>query len=325
MRRINHRRHKKKQRKILIISISCLMFIMTVGYAAFSTNLNITAKGNILIKKIDINDLKNNVTVNGEGLYKDLYEENRYIYRGNQPDNYIEFNDELWRIIAIESDNTLKIIKENNIGKIVFDEIGNRTTGYCSKGRAPSDGCNVYGMFSGTFYNGQYSGIVSENSSLNVYLNNTFYNQLNDEKKYIINHDFKMGSIDYEQTTINGTITQENKYKWKGKIGLLNVTDFMRASLDTNCKDIISARTETYPCKNDNYLVQSMDDLMWWTMHAYYDVTNRPVYISNNGFISSTYAASYTDIYVRPVFFLSSDIILKGNGTETNPYVIINE
>ena len=42
------RRHKrKKQKKILIISTLSLLMILTVGYAAFSTNLSITAKGNI--------------------------------------------------------------------------------------------------------------------------------------------------------------------------------------------------------------------------------------------------------------------------------------
>ena len=44
MRRI---RKKKKQRKIIILSMICLLCIMTAGYAAFQTNLNISAKGNI--------------------------------------------------------------------------------------------------------------------------------------------------------------------------------------------------------------------------------------------------------------------------------------
>ena len=38
----------------------------------------------------------------GYGLYADEYESGRYIYRGQDPDNYIMFNDELWRIIAKE-------------------------------------------------------------------------------------------------------------------------------------------------------------------------------------------------------------------------------
>lgn len=50
MRRIG--RHKrKKQKKVLIVSTLCLLLFLTAGYAAFSTNLNITAKGNIEPRK----------------------------------------------------------------------------------------------------------------------------------------------------------------------------------------------------------------------------------------------------------------------------------
>ncbi len=41
------RRRRRKQRKIIIISSLTLLFIMTVGYAAFQTNISITAKGNV--------------------------------------------------------------------------------------------------------------------------------------------------------------------------------------------------------------------------------------------------------------------------------------
>ena len=50
MRRKINRRKLKKQRKIIVISLICFMFIMIGGYAAFQTNLNIIAKGNIIEK-----------------------------------------------------------------------------------------------------------------------------------------------------------------------------------------------------------------------------------------------------------------------------------
>ena len=55
-------RKQKKQRKIIIVSTLSLLCIMTAGYAAFQTNLNITAKGNLITTKeecftiIDNND-----------------------------------------------------------------------------------------------------------------------------------------------------------------------------------------------------------------------------------------------------------------------------
>ena len=46
MRKIKRTRRKNQKKKIIIVTLS-LLLILTVGYAAFSTNLNITAKGNI--------------------------------------------------------------------------------------------------------------------------------------------------------------------------------------------------------------------------------------------------------------------------------------
>lgn len=71
-----HRRRNKKQRNIIIISACSLLLIMTVGYAAMSTNLEINAKGNVLKNASLGEDLVENVgtVTNGDGLYKDAYE-----------------------------------------------------------------------------------------------------------------------------------------------------------------------------------------------------------------------------------------------------------
>ena len=51
------------------------------------------------------------VADSGDGLYADDTRAGRYVYRGSNPDNYIEFNDELWRIVAKEADGTYKIVR----------------------------------------------------------------------------------------------------------------------------------------------------------------------------------------------------------------------
>lgn len=71
-------RKNSKQRNIILLSVLSLLFIMTVGYAAFNTSLNINATGNI--KNYNAAwQLKKNVVNSGDGLYADVYEENRYI------------------------------------------------------------------------------------------------------------------------------------------------------------------------------------------------------------------------------------------------------
>ena len=46
-RRRLHRRGAKKQKKIIILSLFTILLIMAIGYGAFSTNINLSAKGNL--------------------------------------------------------------------------------------------------------------------------------------------------------------------------------------------------------------------------------------------------------------------------------------
>lgn len=47
-RRLTRRQKGKRKKQIIMISTICLLFVMAIGYAAFSTNLSLKAKGNIL-------------------------------------------------------------------------------------------------------------------------------------------------------------------------------------------------------------------------------------------------------------------------------------
>ena len=201
MRRHRSRR-KNKQGKIVIITSICLLLIMTAGYATFSTNLNITAKGNIIKKPyVEMGGLEVQLSTEGDGLYADDYENERYIYRGQSPNNYIRFNDELWRIIAKEPDGSYKIIHRTGIGTMQWDSENNRNNDnntYCNRqntyeGLTKYWGCNAWNAVDGNFVNGQYSGTVTSDATLNTYLNNEYFNSLNEDKNYIERHIFYTG------------------------------------------------------------------------------------------------------------------------------------
>ena len=74
------------------------------------------AGGNGILEKVDI-------VTSGDGLYEDEYEEGRYFYKGGNPSNYVTFNNEQagWRIISVEPDKTIKIIRTTNIEEISND------------------------------------------------------------------------------------------------------------------------------------------------------------------------------------------------------------
>ena len=162
----------------------------------------------------------------GDGLYEDEYESGRLIYRGQNPNNYIMFNNELWRIIAKETDGTYKIIRNDVLPKRRFDEANHRSTENNSYCQNPSRGCGVYAAVEGTFSSpsGSQSGTVTEDSSIKIYLNDDYYvNNLNSTAKgQMTAHSFNIGAVENlnesgaEADSIEKNIVGEKMYTWTG-------------------------------------------------------------------------------------------------------------
>ena len=85
------RKEKRKQRKILIITSLSLLLFLCVGYAAFSTNLSITAKGNVKEKSRVIQSWEETSQTD---FHSDFYKENivsvTFLDNNNVPSNAAE-------------------------------------------------------------------------------------------------------------------------------------------------------------------------------------------------------------------------------------------
>ena len=322
------RRNKNKRQVKIVIGIAiCLLLVMTIGYAAFSTNITLTAKGNIK-NLTSAEKLKTTVVTSGDGLYLDLYEENRYIFRGGNPNNYIKFNNELWRIVSIESDNAIKIVKSTTLGAYSYDERTSETSGpryndnntFC-KNLNPTDntywGCSIWSKVSGTITTGSYTGTVTEDATLNKHLNTTYYNSLNeDAKKNIIDYNFKVGFVG------NNSLQIVNNYEklltWNGKIALINASDYLKASTHSECKEIkTTCGASSSACSDENYLFNNKNEWFLAPAHGYAGV-NYSVY-EGGGLCAN---GPSLEFHVFPTLFLKSDIKFTGEGTEENPYLI---
>ena len=334
------RRKMKKQKRIIIVSSLCLLLCLCVGYAAFNTQLSIRAKGNILDNSVDITD---DVVTEGDGLYEDIYEEGRYVYRGQNPNNYIWFNNEMWRIIAKETDGTYKIIRNDVLAVRTFDEANHRSTennSYCDN---PTLGCGVYAAVSGEFSSpsGSQSGTVTEDSSIKIYLNEDYYtNSINSvAQEQMISHSFNIGVVEYldesgaEADSIAKNIAGEKMYTWTGNVGLANVSDILRASTNPLCTSAtdqgIKIQEGQVTC-NSNYLFEISDMTGYWTINAFSygsgghsgDAWSA---VRASGFVGiGNGTASNDDTYApRPVIFLKSDTTLSGSGTLEDPFTIV--
>ena len=115
--------------------------------------------GNGLLENVDV------VTA-GDGLYSDEYEDGKYTYKGANPNNYVTFNNEKagWRIISINSDGTIKIMRDDDIGNQAWDSSNSNNW------NRPAD--------------------------LNTYLNSTYYNSLtNTAQSQIVETTYYAGAV----------------------------------------------------------------------------------------------------------------------------------
>ena len=333
MRRLR-RNFRKNQSKIILTTAFALVFCLCVGYAAFQTVINFNVKGNIKKKPLTPRDLTKNVVTTGDGLYVDTTEEGRYIYRGANPNNYIKLGSDMYRIIAVESDNTLKVIKNGSIGSKAFDEENARhstnSTDYCNE----EIGCKVWGSkatmldtngknvtqmpreVGGTLYN-----LPDKEASLNTYLNNDWYNSLSSNvQNLIVTHMFNVGAAKYDETNLSNTISQEKAYKWKGKVGLMNPSDYAKASNNVDsCGSLYQSGYSE--CKTTNWIFASLGSTYPRTIAPCSSSSTFDAFVVFGG--GYLFNGNARDGHgVAPVLYLSSDISLEGDGTSNSPYIV---
>ena len=236
------------------------------------------------------NSILNSVPIvtSGDGLYKDEYEEGRYFYKGKNPSNYIKFNNELWRIISLESDGTMKIMKPSRIILSSWDAFD--------------------------------SNNWAKPAGLNTYLNETYYKSLSStSQSQIVAKDFSIGSVTLNNNDLSGQINDENSKKWNGKVALVTVSEYLRSNSDKNNCNTISKINANSSCANTTWMIQNDD---WWTLTAVNDVYI--IYAYSIRYDNTIINKNVNMVEcVRPTVYLSSKIkITGGNGSSSSPYQI---
>jgi len=273
------------------------------------------------------NQLTQTAVTTGDGLYADEYEAGRYVYKGANPNNYITFNNETWRILAVETDGTLKIMKKDSIEKMKWDTTdpttgrNNANNTYCQISSGTYIGCNAWSKMEGTWTNANKTGTVTQDASLNTYLNNDYYNSLNSEAQALIQtHSWGIGPVTDENTDLAAQIQSENGTTWTGNIGLMSLSDYLRANTNTEQCGNFKLNDSNYSiCKTTNYMVSTSNYL--WTISPHASITYYVFLVFSNGYVSDNYTR-YNRSSVVPVLYLTSNIHLDGEGTESNPYTI---
>ena len=232
------------------------------------------------------------IVTSGDGLYEDEYEDGRYFYKGGNPNNYVTFNNEQagWRIISIEPDGTIKIMKNESIGNIVWD----------------SSGKNNW----------------ARPASLNTYLNGTYYNELNSTaQSQIVAKDWSIGAVTNDNDDLADQITNENGTKWNGKVALATVSEYIRSNSNKNSCGSFSLNNDNYSsCVNTGWM-DTTSVSYWWTLSPFAGISSYAFYVDSDGNVGNFTNGVYAGIAVRPAVYLSSEVkITGGTGTQNDPY-----
>ena len=289
------------------------------------------------------------------GLKKDNTVDTNIRYYGSDPNNYVSFNNELWRIIGVFGNN-VKLVRSESLGSLSWDS----SDSSINKG----NGINQWGE--STYGDGSYY----EGADLQVYLNKMYYggdttvtcydgyqnstitcptNTLDRTAKLLIDkHTWSLGAIEMsiedtisfynaERGTANGKTCTSGNYcndsvirttKWTGYVALPYITDWAYASSESACETNIQTKDSSnlFVCKNNNWMQRS--DWTWYLSPGVQSANANYVWtVSGNGNVANyiMFGAmskfAYYGSNVAPSIYLKSSVLMKGgSGTSSDPY-----
>ena len=227
-------------------------------------------------------------------LYTDEHGDIRYY--GASPNNYVSFNNELWRIIGV-IDGKIKIIRNESIGNDAW----------------ASDDSNNW-----------------DNSSLKSYLNGDYYNSIDETYRNMISEEtyYLGGATDsnYETLTASGYYNAErdssqvysgNPASTTQKIGLMYPSDYGYAA-GSSC---LSTALYNYDggCKNSDYLYSGEYE---WLQAPYASDSSFAAHLHSAGSVFGSDSVT-NSFAVRPVLYLNTNVeITGGDGSKSNPFQV---
>ena len=256
---------EKKNYTIKFVSNEAKKFIANLYINSLTINSEIKTATNYIL-------LNNSNITNENGIY--YYTTGEY--------NNVKFNDELYKIVMINKDGNIKIVKDTNIdGNTVFNEDSKK------------DNANNYA--SSTLKNtlqAYYNDNIKKYEDMLVI--DKYCNDINVVK----NDNYKTSEVD--KATNEYSENLECSSNNSSYIGLLSYDEakktFVASSNYTNTWLVTKAGVNTYT--KDNYV---------W-------------YLNNRGFIDYTKTDNNT-LSVRPTVTLKSTLNVTGNGTQQDPYI----
>ena len=275
-------------------------------------------------------------------------------YYGSDPNNYVRFNNELWRIIGVFGNN-VKLVRKDSLGNLSWDSSESNVNGGLGINQwgesTDADGNEYAGADLQVYLNKMYYGedttitcYGSANNGTKTCPKNSKGNFLTIDgtsKSLIDNHTWNTGAVETtkkadtlafynaERGTKTGKIctsgdycndTVTRKTEWTGYVALPYVTDWAYASSESTCETDMYVRdsSNSYACKNNNWMHWS--SWLWYmspsTLSAHFSWAIYVVGYNNSSYTAGGYS-------VKPSIYLKSNVLIEsGAGTSNNPYIL---
>ena len=254
-----------------------------------------------------------------------LVNENGYRYEGSNPNNYVLFNDELWRVIGVfnvdtESNGTqnlVKLIRNETLDGLAWH--GSNTNDW-SAATLQEQLNNGYLNATDTTCNVYSTSVIKDCYFSETGLNSTARNMIESVVWNLGGTSSTSATAATFYSAERGTTVYSGRpTTWTGKVGLMYPSDYGYAVLASSCaRTTILGSYDTTACAGNNWL---KIDSIQWTMTPRSSNSDNVFYVYYYGYLSNNDASN--GYGVRPSIYLKSNIaVMGGDGSYSSPYEI---
>ena len=281
-----------------------------------------------------------------EELKFDNTEDNNLRYIGANPNNYVRFNNELWRIIGVfnniddgsgTKETRIKLIRDEPIGKYRWDNkpsgTGSSTSSFGSNDWTDSTLKEV--LNNGPYWNRTSGNCPSGQSGATTSCDFSTNGLTEEAKTMISDAIWNLGgsstsndvtaSMFYERER-GIEVYNDRPTEWTGKIGLMYASDYGYATSGgstTNREACLNKELYNWDssseCPNNDWLYKS--GTFQWTLTPGASDSAFVFYVFSSGRV---YGGGALNTHgVSPALYLTSNVrISGGSGTEESPYTL---
>ena len=253
-----------------------------------------------------------------------LVNENGYRYEGKNPNNYVLFNDELWRVIGVfnvqtqsnGTQNLVKLIRNETLDGLAWH--GSNTNDWSAS--------TLQTQFNNGYYN-------ATDTTCNFYSTNTktcYFSDtgLNSTSRNMVESVvWNLGGTSSTSATAETfynaergtTVYSGRPTTWTGKVGLMYPSDYGYAVLASSCARTTNLGSySTTACAGNNWL---KSDATQWTLTPYSSYSTYVFFVDFSGTLGNS--GAYYGSGARPSIYLKSNIaVMGGTGEYDSPYEI---